>query len=464
MIDENGKLTNIDLDQAKTIVLEAARLAGVEVPVGSVESMFSEWLAKVFYDIDTSVFLSIQKFLYPTGQDIDIQNPGIARLAASKSNGYVKVDNTDGVTDFILPINTQLTASNSLVYSNTEEALTVPAGEIGYAYIQSVETGAKTNLPAGQTFSADVPITNPQPLIGGRNTETDSEYWNRILFLKQSLAGEQTSIAITRNLLRFYLDARVYVNNSSNGQDAPITIPASGYNCVIILPSGVNAPARELQRAIEILVALAEFIGVNNISTDFHPVVYAISNTGIFPIPYSISPAQAVKTTVNLEVIVKFDTSIIEVEKPILAERFANNFLNRLMATFYSVDGEYGFTFTPLVGDPTVKSIPQTGIVKSQNNLAPFVSIEAIRSIIYDQSDSDSIKGLKYEECINLTVEFDTEIVGEDTVTLSIHAPFEGTLLSVDFARDALFSDETSWYDRYIVLDPALITVTVTEE
>lgn len=464
MIDANGKLVNIDIDQSRTLVLEAARLAGVTVPTGSVEFMLSEWLSKVFLDIDNSVFLSIQKFLYPTKEDIDIQNPGIVRLPARESNGYVKIDNTGGESTFDLPIDSILTGSNALEYTNSLESISVEAGEIGYVYIESTTKGANTNLPALQTFQADIPITNPQPLIGGRNIETDVEYWNRIVFLKTNLAGEQTSVAIVKNLLNFYLDARVYVNNSSNGTEAPITIPASGYNCVIIFPSGVNAPARELQRAVETLVALAEFIGVNNVSTPFHPVVYGLSLAGIFPVAYSITPVQAVKTLVNLEVTVKFDTNIIEVEKATLAERFANNFLNRLMATFYSVSGNYNFTFVPQIDVPTTKEIPAVGVVKSSNNIAPFVSIEAIRSIIYDQSDSVGIKGLQYRGCENLTVEFDPLVEGENSVTLSIHAPYEGTLNNVDFARDALFSDDTSWFDRWIVLDPAFLSVTIVEE
>ena len=464
MIDENGKLTNISIDDARTIVLEDARLANISAPTGSVEYMISEWLSKVFLDIDNSVFLSIQKFLYPTGQDIDIQNPGISRLAPSKANGYIKIDNTDGEESFTLEINSIITASNGLNYSNTLEAITVEIGEIGYVYVEATETGANTNLPALQTFAASIPITNPQPLIGGRDLETDVEYSNRIIFLKTNFVSEQTSVAIVKNLLKFYLDARVYVNNSSNGLEAPVTIPAGGYNCVIIFPSGVNAPARELQRAVDTLVALAEFVGVNNVSTDFHPVVYGLVFTGDFPVAYSITPAQAVKTTINLEITVKFDSSIIEVEKTTLAERFANNFVNRLMATFYSTDGNYNFVFVPLVGEVLEKEIAATGIVKSQNNIAPFVSIEALRSIIYDQSDSNSIKGLQYRECTNLTCEFDPLVEGENSVTLSIHAPYEGTLISVDFARDALFSDNTSWYDRFIVLDPSLITVTLVEE
>ena len=465
MIDENGKLTNIDIDEAREKVLEAARLANIEVADGSVEQMISEWLSKVFLDIDNSVYLSIQKFLYPTENDIDIQNPGIVRLAASKSNGYLEVDNTLGVDPITIPIDSIFVGSNFLEYSNTLEALVVVAGEIGYVYVESLLEGANTNLPQNQPFTlSNYEITNPQPISGGRDIETDSDYWNRIIYLRTNLASEQTSIVITNALLEFYLDAKVFVNNTNASQLTPIPIPANGYNCAVILPSGVNAPARELQKAIETLVAFAEFVGVNNVSTANHPVIYGISFSGVFPVAYSITPVQAVQTTLSLTVKVRFDSSIIEVEKPNLAKQFANNFVNRLMATFYSNDGSYNFEFIPLVGDDTIESIAVVGVVKDRDNIAPIVSIEAIRSIIYDQSDSVTIKGLQYRECVSLTVEFDPLVVGESPKILSIDAPFEDTILSIDFAKDALFLDESSWFDRWINLDPSLITVYVVEE
>ena len=464
MIDENGKLTNIDIDQSREIVLEQARLAGVPVFDGSVEQMISEWLAKVFLDIDNSVFLSIQKFIYPTEQDIDIQNPGIARLQASKSNGYIELDNTLGAFTATIPVNSIITASNGLEYTNTEE-LIVLAGEKGFTYIESKLTGVNQNLPQNQVFDyGGYTITNPQPISGGRDIETDSEYWNRIVYLKTNLASEQTSITITNALLQYYLDAKVFVNNSNSSRLTPIPIPANGYNCCIILPSGVNATSRELQKAIETLVSYAEFVGVNNVSTDLHPVIFGVSFSGVFPIAYSISPVQAVQTTIDLTVKVRFDSSIIEVEKANLAKQFANNFVNRLMKTFYSNTGNYNFDFTPLVGDSVTEVIEVLGVVKANNNIAPIVSIEAIRSIIYDQSDSVSIKGLQYRECDSLTVEFDPLVVDETAKTLSINAPSGGTLLSIDFAKDALFSDSSSWFDRWINLDPSLITVFVVEE
>ena len=465
MIDENGKLTNIDLDIAREKVLEAARLAGIEVIDGSVEQMISEWLSKVFLDIDNSVYLSIQKFLYPTESDIDIQNPGIVRLPASKANGYLELDNTLGAETVTIPIASTIIGSNGLEYSNTLDALVVLAGEIGYIYVESVLTGVNTNLPQNQSFTYTVStLTNPQPISGGRDLETDSEYANRIVYLKTNLASEQTSIVITNALLQYYLDAKVFVNNTNSSVLTPIPIPANGYNCAIILPSGVNAPARELQKAIETLVAFAEFVGVNNVSTDNHPVIYGISFSGVFPVAYAISPVQAVQTTFNLVVKVRFDSSIIEVEKPNLAKQFANNFVNRLMATFYSNDGNYNFDFTPLVGSNTTESIAVLGVVKANNNIAPIVSIEAIRSIIYDQSDSVTIKGLQYRECEELTVEFDPLVAGESSKILSINAPYEGTLLTIDFAKDSLFLDESSWFDRWINLDPSLISVFVVEE
>ncbi len=465
MIDENGKLVNIDIDEAREKVLESARLANIEVLDGSVEYMLSEWLAKVFLDIDNSVYLSIQKFLYPTGQDIDIQNPGIARLVATKSNGYIELDNTLGIDTITIPIESIFTGSNGISYTNPLEGLTVLAGEIGFVYIESVTTGANTNLPQNQNFLLTPhTLTNPQPLAGGRDLETDSDYWNRIIYLRTNLASEQTSIVITNALLQYYLDAKIFVNNSNSSTLTPIPIPSNGYNCALILPSGVNAPARELQKAIETFVSLAEFVGVNNVSTVNHPVIYGVSFSGVFPVAYSVTPVQAVQTTVNLTVKVRFDSSIIEVEKPNLAKQFANNFVNRLMATFYSNNGSYNFDFNPLTGSNTIETIAVNGIVKQNNNIAPIVSIEAIRSIIYDQSDSISIKGLQYRECTELTVEFDPLVIGESPVILSIDAPYEGSVLSVDFAKDSLFLDGTSWFDRWINLDPSFISVAIVEE
>lgn len=466
MIDENGKLQSIDIDTAREKVLELGRLAGLEIPVGSVEYVLSEYLAKVYLEIDTSVFLSIMKFLYPTKEDIDIQNPGIARLQAKKANGYLKLDNTLGVINAVIPLNSTIFASNGLEYKNTLAAVNVLPGQIGYFYIESVDSGSNTNLPQNQIFTfSTYDIKNPQPLAGGRNLETDSEYWNRIIYLKTNLASEQTSIVITNALLKHYLDAKIFVNNLNNANITPIPIPANGYNCAVILPSGTLAPAHELQKAIETLVSFAEFVGVNNVSTPNHPIIFGISFSGVFPISYSISPVQAVKTTLELTVKVRFDLSIVtNDEKQILALQFANNFINRLLATFYSNDGNYNYNFTPLSGSPINLAIPVKGVVKPSNNIAPTVSIEAIRSIIYDQSDSVSIKGLQYRKCESLTVEFDPLVLGEPIHTISVNAPTDGNLLIVDFAKDSLFSDGSSYFDRWINLDPALLSVSVIEE
>jgi len=43
-------------------------------------------------------------------------------------------------------------------------------------------------------------------------------------------------------------------------------------------------------------------------------------------------------------------------------------------------------------------------------------------------------------------------------VTLSLDS---GATKFIDFKKDALFSDSSSWFDRYLFIDPANITITV---
>ena len=118
------------------------------------------------------------------------QNPGIARLVATKSNGYIELDNTLGIDTITIPIESIFTGSNGISYTNPLEGLTVLAGEIGFVYIESVTTGANTNLPQNQNFLLTPhTLTNPQPLAGGRDLETDSDYWNRIIYLRTNLAS-----------------------------------------------------------------------------------------------------------------------------------------------------------------------------------------------------------------------------------------------------------------------------------
>ena len=236
MLNEDGKYTKLTLDEARTKVLAAAAAAGVDVPAGSVEDQIKEWLARTMVDIDSAMYAVTVKQFNPTGSDLDIQNPGFPRKPAAVSKGFLKVDNTDGVSAASYPENTTFTAPNGLMYTNPGSILTVAAGEIGFLSVQSSETGANQNLPADQTFTGGPSgpvITNPQPFTGGADIEKDSDYFNRLVYYKSNNTSQQATVVARKELLDFYQDARIYVNSSNNGTSVPVPIPPQGLNLLL---------------------------------------------------------------------------------------------------------------------------------------------------------------------------------------------------------------------------------------
>lgn len=465
MLDANGKYVKLTLDDARTIVLQKAAAAGVEVPAGSVEDQLKEWMALVYQDIDSAIYAVIVKQFNPTGSDLDIQNPGFPRKLASVSKGFLEIDNTDGDETLNFPENTTFTAPNGNTYTNASTVLSVAIGEIGFLSVQSSETGASQNLPADQTFTGGPGgvVTNPQPFTGGADIETDSSYTNRLTFYKSNNTSQQATVAAQKEFLEFYQDAKIYVNSDNDGTTVPIPIPPQGLNCVLILDSGVNAGPEEIQAAIDIITRRFEFGNLNNQDSTLHPILQGSSYTGIFPQAYSISVGQVVDATVDCAVTVSFPPETLAAEKVSITESFASQFVQRLVNLLTGAAGSFNFTFTPAVGDPTVETLTveasATGLT-----LAPFISIEAVRGLISGAQTTGSQGGMNLISCDNLSIEFDPNEYEQNPILLSIFAPYEGTLATVDFVLDALFSDGTSWYDRFIFLDPSKISVSITEQ
>lgn len=465
MLNEDGKYTKLTLDEARTKVLAAAAAAGVDVPAGSVEDQIKEWLARTMVDIDSAMYAVTVKQFNPTGSDLDIQNPGFPRKPAAVSKGFLKVDNTDGVSAASYPENTTFTAPNGLMYTNPGSILTVAAGEIGFLSVQSSETGANQNLPADQTFSGGPSgpvITNPQPFTGGADIETDSDYFNRLVYYKSNNTSQQATVVARKELLDFYQDARIYVNSSNNGTSVPVPIPPQGLNCVIILDSGVNAGAEELQNAIGVLTRRFEFGNLNNQNSDLHPILQGSSYSGTFPQAWSISVGQAVDATVECQITVSFPPETLPEEKLSLVQAFCTQFVQRLVNLLTGAKGEFNFSFTP-DGDAPILDTLSVEASPTGPTLAPFVGIEAIRSLISGAITTGSQGGMNYLSCDQLNMELDPGEYEQNPVLLSIDAPYEGSVATVDFVMDALFTDGTSWYDRYIFLDPSKISVSVVE-
>ena len=462
MLDANGVYTQLTLNDARTIVLEKAALAGVEVIAGSVEDQIKEFLAQIMVAVDAAQYASIVKQFNPTGTDIDLQNPGFPRLAAASAKGFLQIVNgTAGSLSF--PDGTIFTAPNGLTYTNSGTSVTVAAGQTGFLSVESVETGSSQNLPADQTFTGGPggTITNPQPFTGGRDIESDSAYINRLTYYKSNNVSQQATVAALKELLETYDAAALYVNTDNDGLTVPIPIPPQGLNCVILLASGINAGPEEIAAAIGVLTRRFEFGNLNSQDSDLHPILQGSSYTGIYPQAYSITPAQAVGATVDCQVGISFPPDTLSEEKQKLAEAFATGFVQRLIKLLSGSEGTYNFTFEPLASDP-VSSTPTVSASENGPAIAPFISIEAVRSLIAGE-DNTGNNGVQLLSCDNLTIEFDPNEYEQSPILLSIHAPYEGSLAVVNFRLDALFSDGTSWYDRFVTLNPALITVTLTE-
>lgn len=469
MLDENGRYTKLTLDQARAIVLQKAADAGVEVLAGSVEDQLKEWLAGTYVDIDSAQYALIVKMFNPSGPDIDIQNPGFPRLQPTTAKGFLEVDNTDGDGVVSVPLNTVVTAPNGNTYTNPANVVTVAVGEIGFVSVESVATGKAQNLPQDQVFTGvsgtGVIVTNPQPFTGGLDLETDSDYINRLIFYKSNNTSRQATTEARKELLEFYQDARFYVNSSNNGYAVPIPIPPQGLNAVVLFDSGITVGPEELAEAIQILTNRFEFGNLNSYATVLHPVIQGTSYSGIFPQVYAITPAQAVDSHVYAEVSVHFEAQTLPEEKAIFAETFATQFVQRLINLLSGAEGAFNFTFIPMADDP-VESTPAVVSSAVGPSIAPFISIEAVRALIsggITAGDLSALGGMNFVSVDNLNIEFDPGAYEQSPILLSIFAPYEGTLATVDFVIDSLFSDGSSWYDRFISLDPSKITVIIKE-
>lgn len=470
-LDANGVFTRLTKDTALTQALAEATAAGVTVEAGSVEEQIANWRAQSILNNDDASYVSYVQQTSPTGTNIDLQNPGFPRLAAAPASGFLKIVN-NGASPQSFSTNLTFTAPNGNTYTNPTAILSVGIGETGFLSVVSGSGGIPTNggdqnLPGQQTFSggpAGCVITNPQPMTGGRDLESDTDYLNRIVTAATDNQSQQTTaMALAALTPEFYQASEIYANSTPDGMLVPVPIPPQGINVVILLESGVNAGPEELQAAVTILTNRFEFGSFNNQNSAIHPILVGSTFSGAFPQSYSISVAQSVITTINATIHVSFPAATTDAEKLQLSQAFATLFVQRVMNELTGAAGDYNFSFTPIdTGTPETTTI-HVSASSVGPKIAPFVSVEAVRSLVSDQTLSGSASALRLLSVNILTVEFDPNAYEQTPLTLSIDAPSGGTLSQLDFVQDACFTDGTSFYDRYIFLDPSLINVSIVE-
>lgn len=462
MIDNNNVYTLLDTNDALNIIAGFATSAGITIAAGSVEEQLQNWMAQFLLENDKAMFKSYQMQFDPVGPEIDLQNPNTPRLLAQISSGYLSLSNTSGST-IVVTANSIFTAPNGNTYTTNNNTVTILNGQTKTITVYSTTAGKNQNIPSGQTFTSSYTLaaTNPQPFTNGRDNETDTEYLNRIIYDLTNNSSQQSTPAAERELKIYYQLARIFVNNQANASALPIVIPPNGYLPIVLFPSGVTADTGEINNALQILANRFEFGNPISTATARHPLLSGTIYSGTLPEIYYVAPAQPVTTTISIAVSVEFMINVGEAEKLNLANSFAKFMAQNLIDYFGGAEGNFNCTFNSLAPSTTVTSVSVMAAQGSNFIIGPDFSVEQIRALLSDANQMQTLKGLEYLALTTLSLVFNPGS-GEPTYDLNI-TPGMYTVQEINFLSNALFNDGSSWYDRYIFLNPSLITVTVNE-
>ena len=160
------------------------------------ESYIDQQMLGYTYDIDSKFEADLDAF---------VNLFGISRLSARRSNGVIVFARTeDAVEQFVLiPVGTQIVARED-PEADPVILQTIAAGHLGIGDtsvsvpVQAVQAGPEANLPAGAVNNLISPlpgiatITNPEPITGGANMESDPslrERWKKTVF--RNMAGTE---------------------------------------------------------------------------------------------------------------------------------------------------------------------------------------------------------------------------------------------------------------------------------
>lgn len=464
----NGVYVPLTLEDALADVIDAAPDTIKFAPGNPPELVLANMFAEASRIIDGQNGALLAALMSPTGALIDLQNPNNPRRGVIATKGYLLLQNYTEA-EIAVPANTEFTASSGQIYTIGLSSVAVPAavdeytpGE-AFASVTAVEAGIGGNIPADRTFTAgglELTMTNPLPWLNGANAESDALYLNRTIREKSEYGSQVTSVAAERELQLYYSAARVWVNKSGAAQTAPVPLPGNGYNAVVRFPNGALANALETASAFDVLSRRFELINSQSLGDARHAVLSGtIYVTGV-PQSYYATAAQAVNTTLDATIYVRFAPFTSREEKISQANDFAANYIRRLMSFFSGVAGTATITFVEDEYSDVETEIEFAGDTGLLNPIAPAFSASQIRDLVSDLATNRLTPQLMYDSTPEIVMTLDPEVVGEDEVTIGFG---EYDREFIDFLRDALFSDNTSWYDRYMYIDPEQINITIQE-
>lgn len=464
----DGVYVPLTFENALAQVIDAAPATIKFAPGNPPELIEANMFAEALRIIDNQNGQLLAALMTPTGALIDLLNPNNPRRGIIFTKGYLLLENYT-LAEIAVPANTEFTASSGQIYTIGLSSVTVPAAVdeyapgVAYCYVTALVGGIGGNIPNNRTFEAGglaLTITNPLPWLNGANAESDALYYNRTIKEKSEYGSQVTSVAAEQELELYYSAARVWVNKSGAAQTTPVPIPGNGYNAVVRFPNGALANAFETANAFDVLSRRFELINSQSLGDACHAVLSGtIYVTGI-PQSYYATAAQAIDTTLTATIYVRFAPFTSREEKISQANDFAANFIRRLMEFFSGVDGTSTITFVEDEYTNVETDIDFAANVGLLNPIAPAFSIDQIRDLVSDLATNRLTPQLMYSKTNFIEMTLDPGVGGEDSVTMGFG---EYDRQFIDFLRDSLFSDDTSWFDRYMFIDPAQVAITVQE-
>lgn len=454
---ESGVYTPLTLDDALNEIIAAAP-ASISFDTGDPELILANMFAQANVLCDENNGEIMAAMMSPVGAMIDAQNPNNPRKEAIAAQGYIEVENLLS-TEQTIPADTVVTSSTGQTYTVDLETI-IPASSSANVLITASAAGISGNIDKDNTFTItgfdDVTATNPLPLLSGAEAESDATYLNRITLEKTEYGTQDGSVAVETELKKYYSDAYIYVNNSVNALTTPVPVPANGYNLIVLTPSGVLAEAEEISQIFEILSNRLQLVNSQRVGDSLHDVMSGTVYSSGVPLSYYFTVAQPVDTTLDITINVRASENADESEVIEQANTFAVNFIDRLMTLLGGIDGTTTITYDNQVDTPTETEVDIVGVAAQGRIIAPAFGVGTIQALVNDLDDIDETPLLVLDSVDSMEMVLDPDVLGESSVTLEI-----GGTTFIDFANDELFSDYTSWFDRFVFIDPANVNVTI---
>ena len=458
----SGIYTELTFADALDDIISNAPPSIVFAPGNPPELILANMFAEANVMVDTSIGETLAALMSPVGAMIDLQNPNNPRKPASATVGTIKMTNPTG-SDIAVAPNTIFTANTGQQYQMGITSITVSAGSSAYVSVTAIDAGIAGNIPAGQTFTASgygaLTITNPIIWMNGADLENDFRYYQRVILAKTEYGSQATSVAVETKLKEVYTAAHIYTNKGVDALSSPVPVPGNGYNCVVMTPNGIYENVAVMSQIFQILSERLEFVNAQNEGDARHVINSGTVYVSDLPQDYYYTVAQNVSAVLTATINVRFSVGTDTTERISQSVDFATYFIQRLMSYLSGVQGTTNITFTSDTSVSTVTSVVIAADPGSSDPIAPTFGIAAIRDLVSDAATRPLTPQLTYDSTPSLSLIMDPGVVGESTKTMNL----SGGIQFIDFKSDSLFSDTTSWFDRFMSLDPAKISITVVD-